>query len=81
VKGPWFNGVTHLGYYTLENPAGQHVVGASVLSPQETLLNDETVQSNHEPINRGRSPAQWLTLVAIVVLTAESILYHRRKVG
>ena len=70
-----------LGFYTLENPSGTHTVGASLLSSAETLLNNESSQSNNEPLSRGHSPAGWLTLLAIVALTAESVLYHRRKVG
>jgi hypothetical protein len=29
----------------------------------------------------GLPPAYWLTIAAIVLLTTESVLYHRRKVG
>ena len=44
-------------------------------------LNNDGSQSNNEPLSRGQSPAGWLTVLAIVALTAESVLYHRRKVG
>jgi len=81
TTGAWFRGVERLGFYTLDNPAGKHTVGASLFSPTESLLNNDEVESHHEALSRGRSPAAWLTLLAIVALAAESILYHRRKVG
>jgi hypothetical protein len=81
VHGPWFRGIERLGFYALKNPSGSHLVSASLLTPQESLLNNDEATDEHEPLSRGRSPAAWLTLLAIVVLAAESLLYHRRKVG
>lgn len=81
VTGEVFRGANELGFYTLENPSGKYVVGESLLADSETLLNNEASQSSNEPISRGQSPAGWLTVLAIVALTAESVLYHRRKVG
>jgi Ca-activated chloride channel family protein len=81
VTGDVFRGAKQIGFYTLENPSGKYTVGESLLSSSETLLNNEASQSNNEPISRGQSPAGWLTVLAIVALTAESVLYHRRKVG
>jgi hypothetical protein len=81
IRGPWFRSVDKLGFYTLENPAGKHTVGASLLSSAESLLNNADTTDHHEPLSRGRSPAAWLTIVAIAALAAESVLYHRRKVG
>ena len=81
VTGDIFRGTDQIGFYALENPTGTYSVGESLLSSDETLLNNEASVSNNEPISRGRSPAGWLTVLAIVALTAESVLYHRRKVG
>jgi hypothetical protein len=81
TRGQWFTDVERLGFYKISNSSATRDVGASVLSAQETLLNNESIESKHDPLSRGRSPAQWLTLLAIVVLSAESVLYHRRKVG
>ena len=53
----------------------------SLLSQSETLLENEQVEDTSKPISRGHAPAYWLTVLAIVVLTIESLLYHRRKVG
>jgi hypothetical protein len=81
TTGAWFRGIDKLGFYKLENSAGKYTIGASLFSPAESLLNNDEVAERHEAISRGRSPAAWLTLLAIVALAAESILYHRRKVG
>lgn len=81
VTGEVFRGAKAIGYYTLENPSGKYTVGESLLSSSETLLNNEASQSNNQPLSRGQSPAGWLTVLAIVALAAESVFYHRRKVG
>lgn len=81
VTGELFRGANELGFYTLENPTGKFTVGESLLSASETLLNNESSRSNNQPLSRGQSPAGWLTVLAIIALSAESILYHRRKVG
>jgi hypothetical protein len=81
TQGAWFQGVDRLGFYQLANSAGSHIVAASLLTAEESLLNNPEAADKHEPLSRGHSPAAWLTLLAIVALAAESILYHRRKVG
>jgi Aerotolerance regulator N-terminal/von Willebrand factor type A domain len=81
ARGSWFSDSERLGFYRLENSSGRRDFGVNVFSSAESLLNNDASRSNHEPLSRGRSPAQWLTLLAIVVLSAESLLYHRRKVG
>ncbi|MEK6249162.1 MAG: BatA and WFA domain-containing protein [Planctomycetales bacterium] len=70
-----------LGFYQLNNSSGDWLVGCSLLSPSETSLDNSDVTDTSKPINRGWPPAQLLTALAIVVLTTESLLYHRRKVG
>ena len=81
ARGGWFDDSERLGFYQLANSAGKHDFGVNVFSAAESLVNNDATVSKHEPLSRGRSPAQWLTLLAIVVLSAESVLYHRRKVG
>jgi hypothetical protein len=81
TQGKWFVDSERQGFYTLENSSYKRAFGVNVFSAGESLVNNNATKSNHEPLSRGRSPAQWLTLLAIVVLTAESLLYHRRKVG
>ncbi len=73
--------LTETGFYQLENAAGKWLVSCSLLSSAETLLDDSESTDNHQPVDRGNSPAAWLTLLAIVLIVVESVLYHRRKVG
>jgi len=81
VTGDVFRGANEIGFYTFDNTSGKYTVGESLLSSSETLLNNEESQGSNEPLSRGQSPAGWLTVLAIVALAAESVLYHRRKVG
>lgn len=80
-RGKWRDLPRRLGFYRLKNAAGEWDVGASLLTEQETLLAEKETVDSRRPISQGRSPVHWLTLLAIFVLTGESILYHRRKVG
>lgn len=70
-----------LGYSGLSNASGKWFVGSSLLAETETSLGDTTAANTCKALSRGRSATHWLTLMAIVVLTVESVLYHRRKVG
>jgi hypothetical protein len=81
VGGKFFELPKSLGFYELEHAAGRWQLGASLLSEQESLLGNDRATDSRQPISRGRSPVHWLTVLAIVVLTGESLLYHRRKVG
>jgi len=81
LRGKFFELPPALGFYKLQNAAGRWQLAASLLSEQESLLAGGAAKDSRQPISRGRSPVRWLTLLAIVVLTGESILYHRRKVG
>ena len=56
-------------------------MSVSLLAAEESQLSSATVESTDKPLSRGRAPAHLLTVLAIVVLAAESLLYHRRKVG
>ena len=69
------------GFYEIENESGTWQAACSLLSKRETLIDNSEVTGNLKPINRGWSPVAWLTVLAIIVVTAESILYQRRKVG
>ena len=69
------------GFYQLENNSGAWQVACSLLSQSETMLDNSAVKDTSKPVNRGSSPAGLLTIVAMLVITAESILYQRRKVG
>lgn len=81
VHGEWYTGADQLGFYRMTNADGSAEFGINVVDAGESLINNEDASSQHDPLSRGRSPSHWLTLLAIVVLAAESVLYHRRKVG
>jgi hypothetical protein len=81
VRGKWLTLPSALGFYRLTNTGGEWDLGASLLSEQESLLYNAASKDSRQPISQGRSPVHWLTLIGIVVLTGESILYHRRKLG
>ncbi|MCC6493179.1 MAG: BatA and WFA domain-containing protein [Pirellulales bacterium] len=81
VRGKFFDMPPKTGFYQLSNGSGRWLLGASLVSAQESLLNSDGVNDSRRPISRGRSPVHWLTVLAIVVLAGESILYHRRKAG
>ncbi|MEN6556994.1 MAG: VWA domain-containing protein [Thermoguttaceae bacterium] len=70
-----------LGYSELKNIVGRWWLGNSLLASSETLLDHPATAVLGEPLSRGRSPTWWLTLFAVLALTVESVLYHRRKVG
>ena len=56
-------------------------LAVSVLASEESLLDNQSSTSSDKPLSRGRAPGYLLSVLAIVILTAESLLYHRRKVG
>ena len=76
-----FGPLESTGFYELNNRGGDWIAGCSLLSAQESLIDNSTVKETAQPINRGSSPAAWLTLIAVAVLAIESVLYQRRKVG
>lgn len=60
---------------------GEWTLAASLVSPEESALKNETLKENVKPIASGESPSYWLLVLALGVLVGESMLYHRRKVG
>ena len=56
-------------------------VACTILSDVESNLDDAPHQTNVQPLRRGTVPATALTWLALLVVAAESWLYHRRKVG
>ena len=70
-----------LGFYQLHNKSGDWLVACSLLSPDNTLLDNAAVEDTSKPISRGWAPAQLLAMLAVVLLAVESLLYQRRKVG
>lgn len=72
-----FGPIERLGFYQL----GDWPLASSLVTTQESLLDNSAVEATAGPVSRGHAPAYWLVLLAVIVLVVESILYHRRKVG
>ena len=60
---------------------GEWTFAASLVSPEESLLKNDTLKESVKPIASGEAPSYWLLVLALGVLVGESILYDRRKVG
>lgn len=69
------------GFYSLTNASGEWLAGCSLMAPAESLLDNSGIATSLQPIAKGWPPYLLLTLVAVVLLILESLLYHRRKVG
>ncbi len=70
-----------LGFYELDTNQQPWLLASSMLSAQETMLNADEIEETARPIEQGSAPAHNLALFAVLLLTVESLLYHRRKVG
>ncbi len=60
---------------------GSWTFATSLVSPEESLLKNDTLKESVKPIASGEAPSYWLLVLALGVLVGESILYDRRKVG
>ncbi|MEM9186720.1 MAG: VWA domain-containing protein [Planctomycetota bacterium] len=69
------------GFSEVEASGGVQVIATSLLSAQETLLATDRDAPDPTALATGGPPGGWFVILAIVAATAESILYHRRKVG
>ncbi|MCF6312024.1 MAG: VWA domain-containing protein [Verrucomicrobiales bacterium] len=76
-----FGPLKSLGFYQISNPGGEWPLGVSLSSPAESNLDNSSLVETVQAISSGHPPAYWLIVLAILLLTGESILYHRRKVG
>ena len=81
MRGDALGPLDELGFYEMTTDAGRWIVGTSLASRDETLLGTAETDVERAGVSRGWPPHAWLLLLAIVVLVAESLLYHRRKVG
>lgn len=69
------------GFHDVKHADGEWTLAASLVAPPESLAPAAGVVENARPIASGQSPSYWLLALALIVLVAESMLYHRRKVG
>ena len=69
------------GFYAFQNNSAEWLTAISLTSVQESNVNNADAADTSRPIRRGWPLSHLLTILAVVVLGLESILYHRRKVG
>jgi len=81
ATGRKFGPLEQPGFYQLRNGSGEWQAAVNMLSPGESLLDNTATATTLQPIAKGLPPYLLLTVIAIVVLILESLLYHRRKVG
>ena len=67
------------GFFFNDDPLW--VTGVSLFSEAESSLDNASLKETTQPLTQGRPWSYWLALVALGLVTAESLLYHRRKVG
>ena len=67
------------GFYTQDQPPWSG--GASLFNASESNLDNATVKDSAVPLSQGRPWSYWLAALALGIVTVESMLYHRRKVG
>ena len=80
-RGKRFGPSNAVGYFELKNGAGTWTVGSSLISDQESAIDNSAVEDSSKPISQGWPLAHLLTVIAVLALGAESLLYQRRKVG
>ncbi len=71
------------GFHIAQTPGDAYDLPASVLHPTESLLEPVTAAATDSEVELpgGYPPWMWLTAIALLVISAEEMLYHRRKVG
>ncbi len=67
------------GFYTNDAPPWSG--GASLFDASESKLDNATIKDSALPLSQGRPWSYWLAVLALGLVTVESMLYHRRKVG
>ncbi len=80
-RGSSYGPLRRIGFHTLPEEAQARFLGASLFATRETLLNNPAVVDTHASLPGGRSLSVLLASAALLVLFAECLLYHRRKVG
>lgn len=73
--------VERRGFHRLEHAGLVTPFGASLMDASETLLDGKGPAASAQAVAQGHPPAFWLIILAILILIAESLLYHRRKAG
>jgi len=69
------------GTYTIEQPKNTHTITASLLSFYDTTQASQLAALETTEVKAPISLSFWFIILAVLIITAEYILYHRRKVG
>lgn len=81
VESVELSGLPGPGFYRLDAEGTTHDLACSVLAPDETLLQRRLEAAAPVGVSAGARAGDWLVVAALLGVTAESWLYHRRKVG
>ncbi|MEX2167762.1 MAG: BatA and WFA domain-containing protein [Pirellulales bacterium] len=81
IRGKEFNDLAEPGFYQVETGEARGPIACSLLSAQESQLGGAEDTADIVSVTAGVPLAYWFTVLAVLALTTESILYHRRKVG
>lgn len=73
--------VRQIGVHRVASTNGERTFGVGLLQARESLLDGSGPSSSETPIERGRLLSWWLLAIALLLITIESMLYHRRKLG
>lgn len=69
------------GRYAYEHAGIVTPFGGALLDAAESRLDGKGPAGNAQAVAQGHPLAFWLTILALLVLITESLLYHRRKAG
>jgi hypothetical protein len=69
------------GHYQLSGGDDERTIGVSLIDSAESAITTTAGRERLRPISRGEPPATWLTLLAVLTLVGECLLYHRRMAG
>ncbi len=69
-----------LGFYNFPGVSEKWQIGTGLLNKSQTMINND-IKETSLAINRGMPPGFLLSVLALIVLVTECLLYHRRKVG
>jgi len=81
IAGTRFGPVRRLGFFEMSNGSGRWPLAVDLFAQAETLLNNEGLLDSSRPLNRGWPISVILAVLALLLLLAECMLYHRRRVG
>ncbi len=69
-----------LGYYSFSGVSERWQIGTGLFNKSQTMINND-INETALAINRGIPPSFLFSILALIILVTECLLYHRRKVG